>query len=102
MKKVIDGKVYNTETAELIADASYSYVSDFRYWEERLYKTKKGAWFLYGEGGAMSRWSVDCDGNDRGPGSGLRVLTEAEALSWCEGNDVDADTIAEHFEVEAA
>lgn len=103
MKKVIDGKVYNTETAECIAAWDNGiYGNDFRQCEERLYVTKKGAYFVHGEGGAMSRWSRPCGGNGSCGGSGIEVLTQEQALAWCESRGVDADVISEHFAVEEA
>lgn len=43
MKKVVDGKVYNTETAELVHEWSNGrYGNDFRYRGKDLYRTKKG------------------------------------------------------------
>lgn len=101
MKKVINGKVYNTETATQIANWDNGvYGSDFNACDESLYVTKKGTYFVAGEGGALSRWSESCGSNGRQGGEGMEVLTKAEALEWCETHDVDADTIAEHFEVE--
>lgn len=103
MKQVIDGKRYDTETATLIAEASSSErYSDFRYWHEELYRTRKGAWFVAGKGGAMSRWSTPIESNGRGPGSGIEVLSEGEALQWCERHQIDADIISAHFQVEDA
>ena len=100
MKRIIDGKTYNTETAEFIAEWSNGLgYSDFRNCEESLYKTKKGAFFIAGEGGAMSRWSRPC-GKMTGGGDGIRVLTTDEALAWCENHEIDTDTIAAHFEIE--
>ncbi len=101
MKRVIDGKVYNTQTAQLIDEVAASCpCTDFAYWEESLYKTKKGRFFVAGEGGPMSRWSQAIDSNSWSGGAGMKVLTESEALEWCEENGIDADIIAEHFEVE--
>lgn len=103
MKKVIDGKVYNTETAELVASYNNGISRrDFGFCEEDLYKTKKGAFFVHGEGGAMSGWSQSCGSNGRCGGSGIEVLSKKAALAWCEEHGVDADTIAMHFEVEEA
>lgn len=103
MKKVIDGKVYNTETATRIAgDNSSYYPGDFQYEDTDLYKTKKGAFFLAGEGGPMSRWAEPLGNNGRTGGSGIEPLSLEEARAWCEANDVDADVIAEHFPVEEA
>ena len=101
MKKIIDGKLYNTETATHIVDWDNGlYCNDFGWCEESLYVTKKGAYFIHGEGGAMSCWSTPCGSNGTCGGGGIRVLTKAEALQWCEDRDVDGDTIAEHFEVQ--
>ena len=55
MRKNIDRKMYDTETAELLASSSNGYGhGDFRYMEEQLYRKKTGEFFLYGEGGALS------------------------------------------------
>ena len=102
MKKIIDGKTYNTETAEKIANWWNGLGDrDFRNCEENLYKTKKSAWFISGEGGAMSRW-CESNGNTTSGGEGILVLSESEALAWCESHDVDAETIEENFKVEEA
>lgn len=102
MKKVIDGKIYNTDTADEIACGGNDLSpGDFGYCDEWLHKTKKGAWFVYGEGGPASRWAKSCQGG-RCDGDGIEVLTEAEALHWCEVNNVSADTVAKYFKVEEA
>lgn len=48
----------------------------------------------------MSRWYRRIDSNSWSGGEGMEVLTADEALGWCEQHQVDADTIAEHFEIE--
>jgi hypothetical protein len=102
MKKVIDGKMYNTDTATAIANWDNGYGrGDFKWCDEDLFVTKKGAYFVWGQGGALSRWSESCSDGERG-GSGIKVLTANEAREWCETHDVDADFIAEHFKVEEA
>jgi hypothetical protein len=86
MKRIVDGKMYNTETATKIhtEDACLS-STDFRHWNETLYKTKKGAYFLAGYGGPMTRWAVPSgDGNGRCGSKGIRVLSEADARYWVE------------------
>lgn len=100
MKKVIDGKIYNTETATRIANWDNGvYGSDFNACGESLYVTKNGAYFVHGKGGALSRWAVSTGNNGRCGGESIEVLTQKEALRWCEEHDVDADEIAEHFEI---
>lgn len=96
MKKTIDGKTYNTETATLISQASNGLgYSDFSWWEQSLYMTPKQAYFLHGQGGPMSRYSEQV-GNNRGGGSDITPMSEAEALAWCEENDGEA-AIEAHF-----
>lgn len=88
MKKVIDGKMYNTETADEVATwSNHYYPNDFHYCEESLFRTKKGNWFLYGEGGAMSAYSRSVGNNGRGGGSDIRALTPDEARQWLEEKD---------------
>lgn len=88
MKKIINGKVYNTETATEI----YSYdnglgYSDFGWMDEKLYMTKKGSYFLAGQGGAMSKYARSCGQNSSCEGSGLSVLEETEAIEWLESHN---------------
>lgn len=84
MKKVIEKKVYNTETAELIGEY-YNGLSeiDFSYFREGLYITKKGAYFMAGSGGALSKYR-ERNGRDSWCGEGIRVVDKDEALAWCE------------------
>lgn len=48
MKKIINGKMYNTETAEKLTSWEHSYRSQVDWYEEMLYKKKTGEYFLYG------------------------------------------------------
>ena len=103
MKKVIDGKVYDTDTAQIIAEWSNAYGrSDFHFCEEQLLKTASGRYFIAGEGGAMSRYQEPAGNNSWTGGSDIEPLTEQEALQWCEDRQIDADIIALHFQVEEA
>jgi hypothetical protein len=103
MKQVIEGKVYNTATAECVASAESSGSRrDFSYWEESLYRTKKGAWFTAGSGGPQTKFSRGAGSGSWTGGDGMEVLTESEALAWCERNGIDADIITSHFKIEEA
>ena len=86
MLRIIDGKRYNTETAhEVLALYNGGYNrSDFRYEDTSLYITKKGVWFLAGEGHAMSRWARKDGGNSYGPGAGIQPVAPAEAQAILE------------------
>ncbi len=100
MKYIMDGKSYNTETATEIGFHQHLYPGDFHYFEETLYKTVKGGWFVSGEGGAASRYAEpEISGGTTG-GRGARVLSEQEALDWCEQHFVDTDVIEQHFNIE--
>ena len=89
MKQVIDGKSYDTDTADLLVHWHNGHNhGDFHRCEEDLYRTKKGNYFIHGEGGALSAWSEPC-GNCRGGGSGIKALSPAEALEWIEERNED-------------
>ena len=84
MKKVINRKVYNTETAILIAEWDNGiYGNDFRSYYENLYKTKKGAWFLKGSGGPASPYSKT-SGNTSYGSSNIIPLSESGVKNWLE------------------
>jgi hypothetical protein len=81
MRKVIDGRIYNTETAQFVCDISpggYSQ-SDFEWEDTALYQTRRGAFFIAGRGNARSRWAVRVGQNGWGSGSGVELQTEEEA-----------------------
>lgn len=104
MKQIINGKTYNTETAtELCSEsASGCTVSDFQWWQETLYKTAKGAYFLHCEGGAMSQYSQSFDGGERTGGEKLAALTRDEAIEWAERRQIDPDQLPEDLRPEEA
>lgn len=96
MVKIIDGKRYNTETATEIAHFWNGLsTQDFRNVSETLYVTKKGGFFLAGEGGPMSKYSQPC-GDMTGGGSDVIPLTKDEAYQWCE-KYADSDVIEQYF-----
>ena len=84
MIQIIKGKKYDTELAETLGHEWNGLpINDFRYQEEVLYRTKKGQFFIAGEGGAMSQYSRPV-GNMTGGGNEIRLLTENEAREWLE------------------
>ncbi len=54
MKKIICKKEYDTETATLVKKYTYSYYGDPAGYEETLYQTPGGLYFLYVVGGEAS------------------------------------------------
>jgi hypothetical protein len=101
MRHVIEGKINDTETAEVIGEASQGTSNDFSHYDEQLYRTKKGGWFLAGAGGPRSRWSRPTGQNSWSGGSGIVPLTPDEALAWLEQHN-DAETIERYFTLEEA
>ena len=96
MKKIIDGKVYNTETATLLGEWDNGYMgNDFNFAAEDLYITKKGQYFLHCQGGANSSYSEAC-GNSRAYGHQFILLDEDEAKEWAE-NKLTADEVITLF-----
>lgn len=99
MRKVINGKTYNTETSKHVGNWDNGiYGNDFRSCEEDLYKNTKGAYFLVGEGGAMSKYSVS-HGNSTSGGTELIPMTAEEAQEWAEGH-LTADEYEAEFGVQ--
>lgn len=100
MKKIINGKRYDTETAELVGEWANTYnYSNFSYECEELYRKKTGEFFLYGEGGPMSNYAIPTDNNNWTGSSKITPLTIDEAKKWAEKN-LDADDYEKYFELE--
>jgi hypothetical protein len=84
MRKIINEKMYNTETATKIGNWWNGLgESDFRNVDETLYKKRTGEFFLYGEGGGLSRYASS-NGNTRSSGKGIIPLTLEQAKEWGE------------------
>lgn len=85
MKKIINGKVYDTGTAELVGEWSNGYyANDFSYCSEDLYRKRTGEFFLHGDGGAMSKYAVSNGNNSWGGGEKIIPLTYEAAQKWAE------------------
>ena len=54
MQKTVRKKVYDTDTAALLGTVTSGLFGDPAGYEERLYQTPEGFYFLYGLGGAAS------------------------------------------------
>lgn len=97
MNKIIKGKRYDTETAQEIYCASSNVGrGDFSFWEETLYKKRTGEYFLYGEGGAMSKYRTVIDQNNWSGGEKIVPLSLDEAKEWAE-KYMTADEYEEEF-----
>ena len=59
MKKIICKKEYDTETATLVKKFTYSYFGDPAGYEETLFQTPSGLYFLYVYGGETSPYPTE-------------------------------------------
>lgn len=97
MKKIIDGKLYNTETAKKVANWSDGMsFRDFSHVEETLYQKRTGEFFLFGEGGPMTKYAVSAGQNSWSGGSKIVPLTWESAREWAEDH-LGADEYQEIF-----
>ena len=84
MKKIINGRKYDTETAKEVGYWSNGYpCSDFNHCEETLYLKKTGEYFLYGEGGALTQYARSVFRGTTG-GSEIIPMNEDRAKKWVE------------------
>lgn len=96
MKKIINGKVYDTETATRAAEWSNNLgYSDFNWREEALYRKKTGEFFLHGAGGPHTNYAERV-GNMWGDGEKIMPMTYSEAQEWAEKH-LDGDEYEEIF-----
>lgn len=97
MKKIINGKLYDTETAKKVGFwHNAGSWRDFNHVEETLYRKRTGEFFLFGEGGPASRYAKKVDQNSWSGGEEIKPLSAAMAREWAEQN-LDADDYAEIF-----
>ena len=97
MKKIIKGKMYDTDTARLVGEIGngLSY-RDFRWMEEHMYCKRTGEYFLHGEGGPASAYCEHMADGCRSNGEEIRPLTVSEARKWAEEN-LSADEYQDEF-----
>lgn len=98
MKRIINGKRYNTETSTPIGVYEFGTSGDSKYLYEKLYQTKKGNYFLEYSGGAFSKYGVSTGPNLIGGSSGLLPLSVSEALDWCEERQMNPEDYEDFFD----
>ena len=87
MKKIINGKLYDTETAKEIGSRFHGEgVRDFRHYSETLYRKRTGEYFLHGEGGPMSRYAETIGQNQWSGGEKIIPMDYKAAQKWAEEN----------------
>lgn len=97
MKKIIRGKVYDTSTAQKLAQwENGEGYSSLTYVCETLYIKKTGEYFIHGEGGAMTQYAEARDQNRWGSGERIMPMAYKEAAEWAEKH-LDDDTYENIF-----
>lgn len=94
MKKIIKGKLYDTDTARRLG-GDYG-GEGFSHWSEELYQKRTGEYFLYGHGGAMTKYAQALSDNSWSGGEKIMPLTFETARQWAEEH-LSADTYAKEF-----
>lgn len=72
MKKIICKKEYDTDTASLIRKNTYGYFGQTDGYEETLYQTESGNYFLYTNGGVDSKY----------PKEDIKRMSKEKADEW--------------------
>ena len=76
MQKIICKKVYDTTTSEVVKKVTEGTYGDSLGYEETLYKTPEGLYFLYTNGGKDSKY----------PKEDIKRLSKAGAEEWLKEN----------------
>ena len=88
MKKIMDGSLYNTETAKALASYENQKEQNSAYFCETLYQTKSGKYFLHGKGGGSTIYANITPSKgyryNNEPGEAIRPLSHKEARKWAE------------------
>ena len=76
MKKIICKKEYDTDTSVIVKKNTYGEFGDAEGYEETLYKTEGGNYFLYVNGGADSKY----------PKEDIKRMSAKAAEAWLDEN----------------
>lgn len=84
MKKIINGKVYDTNKAQIVCAWDNGIYGDFDSLEETLYRKRTGEFFLHGSGGARTMYATSTGGNSWAGGEKILPISYEEARQWAE------------------
>ncbi len=95
MRKIIDGRAYDTDTATRVGTYDTGGDGFDDVWEE-LCRKRTGEYFLHGIGGARTRYARRDGPDGWSGGEGIVPLTYGEARDWAEGC-LDAGAYEQEF-----
>lgn len=85
MKKIIEGKKYDTETAKKLGEWwNNQDVRNFGHVEETLYQKRTGEFFIYGVGGPASKYARSEGQNSWTGGEKIIPVSYPRAKAWAE------------------
>lgn len=84
MKKIINGKVYDTDTAKRLAGWDNGIYGALESVSETLYRKKTGEYFVHGEGGAMTQYASPKGQNSWAGGERIMPMAYDDAKAWAE------------------
>ena len=94
MKKIINGKVYDTDTAQRLGGDGGG--DGFYRWSEALYQKRTGEFFLHGEGGPATKYAHSVGQNQWSGGEKIIPVDVKAARKWVEEH-MDAEDYEEIF-----
>ncbi|MST81561.1 ribbon-helix-helix domain-containing protein [Bilifractor porci] len=97
MKKIINGRIYDTNTAKELGKDDQTY-GNFSDWEETLYRKSTGEYFLHGEGGPQTKYAQPIGENSWTGGEKIIPLSIESAKKWVEEH-LEADDYERIFGV---
>lgn len=96
MKKIINGKLYNTDTAKRLGEWVNDITDNLNWVSETLYQKQRGEFFLHGEGGPRSKYAESIGQGSWSSGEKIIPLSYDAAQAWAEEH-LDADTYQAFF-----
>ncbi len=97
-RKVHCGLLYDIEKATLIHPWQNGLTEQQNGWtRERLYRTEKGAFFLYGESNIMGPYVNETAKFNKRPGDSIVPMDAEEALVWLEDHRAETEIILKYF-----
>jgi len=89
MRRVVKGRVIDTERMVKLAEVRFGSVNDYNYvWETLFYDPESKLLYLYGRGGAASRYAEAVGVNQWSEGEKLMKITKGLVLQWLEENGI--------------
>lgn len=110
MKKVVNGKIYDTKKSFFIGYCTNGCETkrDGRYIEHKLFKTKRsGQYFIYTFWGGLTEYAEYFGCGSTCEGEHIRLVSKEEVISWLEEYDEwfsesEKDDILEELNLEEA